>query len=212
MNFRLYIFSFLLVAFFLASCKSTTSPENQTNQFPATMDIYINGDHTHLQEGVEGRQVYNYMRWGDRTGTQYYEKIGLGKLPAGGYLPKDYIPPALTISFLSDWRNSTPPGTDLLYWVGPYDFARSIDSGTGVMINWIDANGKIWDSNFGSGDQTGSQFFITKFLSGDFHFAGSPNYNQRTEGYFSCTLYDGLGASLRIDSVRFSFINGWRTN
>lgn len=207
------LFFAAFLALVLVNCKSTSSPENATTYYPTTMEVYSGSSHFHLQEGVDSRATYNWMAY-STDGMHNYERIGIGQLPKGGYVPIDLAPPTLTISFLSDWRNKTMPNDqDLLYWVGSYDYAHSIDTGTGVMIHWVDANKKEWDTNLGTGDQTGSQFFITKFLTGDFQpFPGIEGYKRRTEGTFSCTLYDSLGNSMRIDSARFSFVNGWRTD
>lgn len=70
----------------------------------------------------------------------------------------------------------------------------------GVNISWQDSTGTIWESAYGTADQTGSYFTITAF-----------QLRNETSGYagtvtltasFACTLYDGKGHSIRLTQGR----------
>ncbi|MCX2742186.1 hypothetical protein [Pontibacter anaerobius] len=59
----------------------------------------------------------------------------------------------------------------------------------GVLIRYTDVDGKVWSSDFGSGDQTGSSFRIVEHISN----TKDKNSKKITTTEFSAKLYDGNG-------------------
>ncbi|HSZ87710.1 MAG TPA: hypothetical protein VK787_16870 [Puia sp.] len=57
----------------------------------------------------------------------------------------------------------------------------------GVIIQWIDPQGKLWATNAASGDQTGSNFTITQST------VQNPSATINITASFNCILYDSAG-------------------
>jgi hypothetical protein len=84
---------------------------------------------------------------------------------------------------------------------GSYAFKTVYGVGNGVALTWTDANGRVWQTDFGNGDQTGSSFTIT-FTS----LTVLPNgvvSGVNVSAIFSCNLYDGIGNVKKITNGRF---------
>lgn len=74
----------------------------------------------------------------------------------------------------------------------PYGYGN-VSSSTvdGADIEYVDANGVAWLSQFGS--QTGSTFTITELIDNPDHTSG-----KIFTATFNCKLYDGNGASIQV--------------
>jgi hypothetical protein len=70
----------------------------------------------------------------------------------------------------------------------PYEIPNSITypTGEGITINWTDGNGNNWNTNFGSGDQTGSTFTI---ISVEDVYDLTGTYYLKVKVQFKCKLY-----------------------
>ena len=58
--------------------------------------------------------------------------------------------------------------------------------GPGVQVQWVDKNGVVWDSSYGTGDQTGSSF---KILSLEYAPDAAGRYYLKVKMQFNCKLY-----------------------
>mgnify|MGYP005756118151 CR=1 FL=1 len=90
-----------------------------------------------------------------------------------------------------------------MFQVGSYPFRRLSTEGgegtvSGVVIRYTDVNGKIWSTDFGSGDQTGSSFSIVE------HKANAVDTKSKkiTTAEFNCKLYDGSGSEIVLENGR----------
>jgi hypothetical protein len=84
---------------------------------------------------------------------------------------------------------------------GSYAYKTVYAVGNGVALTWTDANGRVWQTDFGTGDQTGSSFTIT-FKS----LTVLPNgvvSGVNVSAIFTCNLYDGIGNVKKIINGRF---------
>jgi hypothetical protein len=92
---------------------------------------------------------------------------------------------------------------------GYYSYTQDPTNSSGIQIHWIDVAGKIWATEFGSADQSGSSFQIISRVIFD------PNYNTTgiTHGlYIRCAfnsmLYDNTGKSIELKNGRLG-ISVW---
>ena len=73
---------------------------------------------------------------------------------------------------------------------GVYPYTRSDSDpnglGPGVQVQWVDKNGVVWDSSYGTGDQTGSSF---KILSLEYAPDAAGRYYLKVKMQFNCKLY-----------------------
>ena len=100
--------------------------------------------------------------------------------------------------YFSVYRNGQryPGGTsvlnsDFLAYFTPGNYPYTDEYVDGAAIFYTDANGEMWGSNMGSGDQTGSVFTIVQVREETFF----PNYDIRVLCHFNCKLYNGSGQS-----------------
>jgi hypothetical protein len=114
--------------------------------------------------GMDGNNCCGYYFPWDTTG--FFETIGsLNNNPDSG-------------STFTTLFSQLSTGTSLNY--GKNDTL-------GVIIRWIDPQGKLWTTNAAPGDQTGSNFMITAST------VEIPSATVRITASFNCILYDSAG-------------------
>jgi hypothetical protein len=122
----------------------------------------------------------NYLPWDT---TAFYETIGgiNNNADSGATLAKFYSQLSATTSF-----------------------KYGTDETNGVIIRWIDPQGKPWSTNFASALQTGSNFMITASK------IETPALSLRITASFNCKLYDSTGnvKTLTNGKSRLSFVSG----
>ena len=90
-----------------------------------------------------------------------------------------------------------------LYRVGIYPFGKANNVTQervrdGVVIRYIEADGKVWSTDFGTGDQTGSFFRIVAHRDN----VTDTRSKKITTAEFSCKLYDGSGKELLLTEAQ----------
>lgn len=119
----------------------------------------------------------------------------------GAGATKNYIAAGFNISSKTGDRN------DIInqFSVGQKNFGKPRFSildpvKDGVYVYYIDENGKVWCSHFGSGNQNTSIFKSEQLLQQPFSEISCRNIWRAT---FSCTLYDRNGNSIKLDNCEF---------
>lgn len=95
-------------------------------------------------------------------------------------------------------RNTTTDITELndyinLISVKSYGYGKMAKSTSengieGAYVYYVDNNGKLWTSDKGTANQTGSAFSLTEYTN-----STSTMYKKECKATFSCKLYDGAG-------------------
>ncbi|WP_462254495.1 hypothetical protein [Ferruginibacter sp.] len=89
----------------------------------------------------------------------------------------------------------------IAYFVpGQYPYTKIYSLTEGIVLIWTDSNGKKWQTDLGTGNQSGSSFIITKE---DFSFLNGIVNGIYVKATFTCILYDGLGNSKTLTNGRF---------
>jgi hypothetical protein len=93
----------------------------------------------------------------------------------------------ITIGTMHGYESATNDDFKAYFAPGSRNYTKDFNTMDGVTIGWKDANGVNWETDFGSGDQTGSTFSIVSV-------AGAPDitgtYYLKTKMQFKCKLYN----------------------
>ena len=111
---------------------------------------------------------------------------GYSKLSATDF--KNYFSPG-KYSY-ADLKEKAPPITSI--------------SETGIAIRWNDENGSIWRTDYGTGDQDGSKFTITRRQDISYTWAAG-SFPLRVTAEFNCKLYDNNGRSKVITKGKIAY-------
>jgi hypothetical protein len=161
---------------------------NSTPQFTAT----INGSKVNLVSGSTYTSGVGASKQMGGTGaTANYEE------PSSSIGNPNTNQPYLTINkgTITFPLSSSMPDTatyDAFFAAKSYPY--SINYANGIEIDWIDANGNIYNTSLGSGSQTGSTFSIVAEKA--YYVLG--NYEIKVVANFSCILYNSAGASIKL--------------
>lgn len=180
-----------------SSCdKEETTPQTETEVDLGNARFYfiadMNGKTLILPEGKDGYEshalAYEPMRVSGCVDRQAM------RLAKGAELKK-----SLEVSFIKRAENCITDCSQVqdMYKVGTYTFGKLqtvpaevvVD---GVVIRYTDVNGKIWSTDFGTGNQAGSSFRITEHTNNT-----SDSRSQKvTTAEVNCKLYDGSGEEI----------------
>jgi hypothetical protein len=208
---------FLLLSLFfltviLFSCKKNGAPPSHP-----VSNVDTSGDDTAYFYKFQLDSVSSYSEYAYANGYWTYGygstiADGSSIIPATGmdgddccsnYLPWDTTAFYETIGGININPDSgaTFATFDSLFSAGA-SFKYGKNDTLGVIIRWIDSQGKVWTTNFASGDQTGSNFIITAST------VENPSATLRITASFNCILYDGAGdtKTLTNGKSRLSFL------
>jgi hypothetical protein len=113
---------------------------------------------------------------------------------AGDPLPKGTTKLEVTRGLYLNYRDITKTVFRASLAPGSYPIRKSFKDGNGVMISWMDADGEIWSTEFGTGDQTGSTFNIINItdLPNDYG-----TFYIMTKMQFNCKLYNSKTGAMK---------------
>ena len=195
-------FALLGASLMLASCaKKDNTPSssstntnnsginiNSTPQFTAT----INGSNVSLVSGsTYSSGVSSSKQMGGTGATNNYEE------PSTSIGNPNTNQPYLTINkgtITFPLLSSMPDTVTYYAFFAPKSYPYSINYTNGIEVDWIDANGNIYNTSMGTGDQTGSTFAITAEKAVDL----LGNYYVKVVINFSCTLYNSSGTAIKL--------------
>ncbi len=89
----------------------------------------------------------------------------------------------------ADFRN--------FFYIGSYPYTEL--NTNGIYVHWRDESGTTWGSDYGSADQTGSNFVIDQIKE----INGQIDYTLKVLAHFNCKLYDGNGNSKTLTEGKF---------
>ena len=200
--------------FIMVSCKKNDAPpSHQSTTVDASGDdtlFYYAFQLDSITSYAENAFVHGYSIYGYGSNTD----IGSSIIPASdlginncctNYLPWDTTAFYETIGGIN---NNADSGATLARFYSQLSAATSFKYGTdetnGVIIRWIDPQGKAWSTNSASAVQTGSNFMITAST------IETPTVALRISASFNCKLYDSAGNVITLTSgkSRLSFVSG----
>lgn len=208
----------IITATMILSCDKEEEPYVQIDNkaiFKAEIDeeeiVFKEGDsfpdtnaHIHF---VTGRRV--------KRGSNFNYTIDVWRVALKRNLPRDApLVDNISIHFVNHFSNSDylEDGSiplemfgDVLS-TGPKDYSINFMESTGVLIEWIDANGVKWTTNEMflsektinySVDITGNSFIVNSSVPYPEHEYATENYHYRLVDFsFNCRLYNSEGQSI----------------
>lgn len=113
--------------------------------------------------------------------------------------------PANGSTYFEVYRNghkyvgATAADSVFLHYFDAGSYAYSMEDFNGVSIRWMDSNGDVWATDFGTADQTGSAFVIDQVKV----MTGYSDYTVKVLSHFNCKLYNGLGQSKTVTDGKY---------
>ena len=186
----------------LFSCKKNNAPPSHPVSTVDTTDNDTAYYYKFQLDSNSSYAEYAYINghWTYDYGSNIY--VGASIIPSTGVENDNccgYYFPWDTTGFFEDIGgiNSNPDSTqsfatlDSILSAGA-SFKYGKNDTLGVVIRWIDPQGKLWTTNAGSGDQTGSNFTITESK------AQPPTTFVNITASFNCILYDSAGNAKKL--------------
>ncbi|MFB9052119.1 hypothetical protein ACFFVB_03415 [Formosa undariae] len=203
------LFGITLIILFALSCEEETTfiePSESIFYFRGTINgVYKDWTVTDHKNGDNLDYRFNSASGVDSLGSDcentfckyMFEDVDIFENNGAG-TTKNYIAAGFYISSKTGDRNEIINQ----FSVGQKDFGKPRSSITdpvkdGVYVYYIDENGKVWCSHYGSGFQTNSSFKSEEFLKQPYTEISCENIWRAT---FSCILYDGNGSSIKLDN------------
>lgn len=133
--------------------------------------------------------------------TDYWSGSGMGGQqtvtfssdisPLSSDVPPGYTIMQVTKGTLSNYFAATNATVKNFFAPGAYPFSANLSTISGVSILWGDKEGKLWSTDYGNADQTGSAF---KIISTEEYNEPSGLYALKVKMQFNCKLYkEGTG-------------------
>lgn len=191
----------------LASCKKKEIPEPKLPVIPGPT---LNVDDDEQMIGEVGGESFKYQDVSSNASAypaEYTVQTNeTGNLVSVGAMLTDWETEDTLAGYL---LGNIQLDQDGLADAGAYDnlfkadaeYSFATNGNDGVTIFWSDDNGKLYRSDWGSGDQTGSAFKIVD--SEDDTWLGDPSMKVHAE--FNCKVYDASGNSKTITDGEFVF-------
>lgn len=154
-------------------------------------DAMIDG--THYVQGVTDDNGYEA---GSTLGGDDDVVIGAGINPSGGTVTGKT---GMGVSKGTMHNYITASNADFKNFFAPGDYSFSAGAKDGVSVGWVDENGTDWESDKGSGDQTGSNFKIVSVED----YQDIIDYYIKVKVQFNCKVYDDSGHTKTITNATF---------
>ena len=206
-NFKIPLLFFSGLLFFVCSCTKEYSCENclqtstpvDTTLTDSTIftDCLIDGVRYFNIAGREGCSS-TYESAGSSTTKFYLLGVG-GKNTTGTGTDKNSL---YFYKGNQQIDNTLPLKLQTIAYFSPgaYPYTKMFSIIEGTALIWTDSNGKKWQTDLGTGIQSGSSFIITKE---DFSFLNGIVNGIYVRATFTCILYDGLGNSKILTNGKF---------
>ena len=166
----------------LQSCKKDTSTS-------------ANADGPFYYKATIGGTYYEAMSKANPTGpTDYWSGSGMGGQESVSFsssinplthpIPVGYTELEITKGILYNYYVATNATVKDFLSPGTYPYKTTTIQG--ISILWVDKEGSLWSTHYGSQDQTGSNF---KILSTEEYNDPSVMYSLKVKMQFNCKLY-----------------------
>lgn len=189
MNFKhltTIFFSFLLI---LSCSKDPVTPITPVSDYKFTGTI--NGTSVNFTHGVDGVANIYGSTGQSSSGNEYHSQI-LG-------FESNSLTNSIEVNFVKFHVTPMDCFKKLsVFNLGTYNYGNLQSYSTamdGIVIEYYDNSGKVWKSDNGSGNQTGSSFSVSQL--DDILVLGNI-YGYIVKASFNCKLYDNLGNSITL--------------
>lgn len=164
---------------------TTTGNDNAGNSSDYYYSITIDG-----KEYTQNVTMYN--DWEAGSSLSGVDDVTFGAGINYGYedVPAGSTSFGIEIGTMHGYYNATDAQFRAFFSAGTRNYTKDFSVADGVSIGWKDPNGVYWQTNYGTGDQTGSTFSIVSIedardLTGTLYL--------KTKIRFTCKLYNEAG-------------------
>jgi len=180
----------LTLLFVFSSCE-------KEDQDVSVKDLYfeanLSGKSLYLPEGKDGYQSKaEASSIGNGAGCVRIQSMGISKGDPKKSVEVFFVKPQ------SDCPTTCTQDAEIIT-KGTYTFGRMTTtpetvSADGIVVAYTDVDGKVWRTDFGTGQQTNSNFRITDKVEN----TANGNWKYYVKAEFDCTLYDGEGNEIEV--------------